>query len=181
MTDKPELELLVEIAKLLRKYGPQAFEDLSSALSSPEFSRCLASVLSGTARQARSLRPEGYDASDRKQRSRDFRSSLVSLEEIDPEKSELLVKFYDDLMAQTVLPSLRDIRAFASDAGLPPAKATARNKAMVPLLKTLLHLSTDELRSKLSAVKRVSTTDDRSLEGWSSIILNKDRRSREGD
>ena len=75
MSDKPDLELLIEVAKLLRKYGPDAFEKLAENLSSPEFSERLTSILSTTARTARSVKKDAQP-SERKQTPRDFRSSL---------------------------------------------------------------------------------------------------------
>jgi hypothetical protein len=115
-----------------------------------------------------------------KERSpRDFRSSLVTVGKTEPEKSDLLVKFYDGLTAKTVLPTLRDIQAFVSDMGLPPLKATARDKAIVPLTKALLPLSLEVLKARLAEVKSVSNQDDRSLEGWSNIILDKERRKKQ--
>ncbi len=179
MNDKPELELLVEVAKLLKKYGPDAFEKLAESLSTPEFSEQLNIILSTTAKAARSVKKD-VQLSEGKQAPRDFRSSLVTLGKTDPEKSDLLIKFYDGLMAKTFLPTLRDIQSFISDTGLSPLKTTARDKAIIPLVKSLLLLSVEEIKAKLIRVKHISTTDDRSLEGWSSIILDKERRTKQG-
>lgn len=180
MSNKQELELLVDIAKLLRKYGPEAFENLARDISSPEFSEHLASILATTAKTARTVRTKKRETGGRIGSSRDFRSSLVGLRETEPEKSMLLLNSHDGLMAKKCLPTLRDIQAFASDAGLPVLKATARDRAIIPFLKALLRLNLDDLRSRLSMIKPVLIKDDRSLEGWSNIILDKSRRTREG-
>jgi len=181
VSSKPELELLIEIAKLFKKYGPETFESLAANFSSPEFSERLVTILSTTAKIARTAQPKGTEQAERKRPPRDFRSSLVALENAEPEKSALLVRFYDDLMAKTVLPTLRDIQAFVSDAGLPSVKATARDKAITPFLKTLVPMPLDELRTRLSDIRSVSIRDDRSLEGWSNIILDKERRTKESN
>lgn len=180
MSDRPEFALLIEIAKLLRKYGPETFESLAENLSTPEFSERLVSVLSTVAKTGRTVRPKESETAEERRSLRDFRSSLVAAGKTEPEKSELLVKFYDGLTAKTILPTLRDIQAFASDMGLPPLKATARDKAVIPLTKALLPLPLEELRARLAAVKPVSNQDDRSLEGWSNIILDKERRKKQG-
>src|SRR5687767_11741141 len=109
MNDRSELELLVEIAKLLKKYGPETFEKLAENLSSPEFSERLTSVLFTTARAARSIKKDF--SAEPKQTPRDFRSSLVALAKTESEKSDLLIKFYDGLSAKLLLPTLRDIQA----------------------------------------------------------------------
>lgn len=173
MNDKPEFGLLVDIAKLLKKYGPETFEGLAKNLSSPKFSERLVSILSATAKTGRTV---GVKAKSEFS-PRDFRTSLVELEKTEPDRSTLLLKLYDSLMVKSLLPTLRDIQTFVSDTGLPPFKATARSKAIVPFMKTLLNLPLDELKVKLSAIQSVSSQDNRSLEGWSNIILDKRRRT----
>ncbi len=179
MSNRPEFELLSEIARLLKKYGPETFESLAENLSSPEFSECLVSVLATAAKVGRTARAKEVETAEQRRSPRDFRSSLVAIGATEPEKSELLVKFYDGLTAKTFLPTLRDVQTFASDTGLPPVKAKARHKAIVPLIKALLPLSLEDVKAKLSAVKPVSTQDDRSLEGWSNIILDRERRAKQ--
>ena len=179
MSNNSELDLLVDIAKLLKKYGPSTFETLSTTLSSPDFLNKLSLLLSKSASAART---SGLNsAQDRKEKNQKttFRSSLLSLHEIEPEKSTILVQLYDDLMAKTVLPTLRDLQAFASDMGLPSIKAAARDKAVVPFLKSLMLLDTNQLKSIIAGMKKVNSEDDRSLEGWSNIILDKHRGANE--
>lgn len=176
MNDKPELELLVDIAKLLKKYGPETFEALAKTLSKPEFSEDLVTILAKAAKAGYANRSPKTDKARGKQPTRDFRSTLVAMADSEPEKSELLVSFYDRLKAKTVLPTLRDIQMFASEVGLSPLKVNNRQQAIVPLTKELANLPLEELRVKLSTVKSLSTQDERSLEGWSKIILNRQRR-----
>ena len=178
MSNKTELELLIEIAKLLKKYGPDTFEKLAENLSSPEFLERLISILSTTARTARLVKKD-TQPSERKQTPIDVRSSLVALAKTEPEKSDLLIKFYDGLTAKAFLPTLRDIQSFVSDMGLPSVKATARDKAIVPFVKSFLPLSIEEIKAKLGRIKPVSSANDRSLEGWSNIILDKERRTKQ--
>ena len=179
MSDRPEFELLIEIAKLFGKYGPETFESLSEKLSTPEFSERLSSVLSVVAKKGRTVRPQETELTEQTRSPKDFRSSLVAAKKTDPEKSELLVNFYDGLTAKTFLPTLRDIQAFVSDTGSPPLKASTRDKAIIPLVKVLLPLPLEELKTRLSVVKSVPSQDDRSLEGWSNIILDKGRRTKQ--
>lgn len=176
MSDKPEFELLIEIAKLLKKYGPEAFESLAQGLSSPEFSERLASILTASARIGRSEQKKA----ESKRMTKDFRLSVIELGETEPEKSALLLTLYDSLMAKTLLPTLREIQIYVSDMGLPPVKVTTRDKTIVPLIKTLMNLPINELKDKLSVIKPVSTQDDRSLEGWSNIILDKAQKANQG-
>ena len=89
----------------------------------------------------------------------------------DGEKSKLLVRFYDDLLAKSTLPSLKAIQMFTEESGLNPIEATSRSRAFVPLLEQLKALSVTELHDKLP-MARSADLNDRSLEGWNSLILN---------
>ncbi len=175
MSEKKELELLIDIAKLLKKYGPETFESLAKNLILPDFSERLASVLSRAAKIAESVPSKELKAVKKKTPKKDFRSSLVELDKTDPEKSGLLLSFYDNMIEKKFLPTLRNIHTFLSDMGFQPPKAKSREKAIVPLVKMLSTLSIDELIECLNDVKAVSRQDDRSLEGWSNIILDKQR------
>jgi len=173
VNDKPEIKLLGDLIKLLKKYGIDTFSLLIDMLSTPEFNDLLVATLTKTIEVSRISKAEKTET---KRTPRDFRSSLVELGISDPEKSDLLLKFHDNLMGKNILPTLRDIQAFVSDTGLPSIKSSARSKAIVPLIKSLSELSLDELRTKIAIVKAVSSQNDRSLEGWSNIILDKERR-----
>ena len=176
MSESPELELLTDITRLLKKYGVETFEGLAQMLSSPDFSALLSTILSGVARTSR-IAGAGPGIKKKREQSRgDFRSSLVALGESEPKKSELLVQFYDGLKAKAYLPTLRDLRGFAADAGLPTLKATTRDNAIGPLVRGLVPLGLSELEAMLSTMRPASDRTDRSLEGWSNIILDRHRR-----
>lgn len=174
MNDRREIELLIEITKLLKKYGTETFSRLADMLSTPQLNDQIIVTLTKTIDISRTLKAEKVET---KRTPRDFRSHLVELGSSEPEKFDLLLQFYDNLIGKSILPSLREIKSFVFDTGLPPIKATTRNKAIVPLLKSLSGLSLDELKAKISMVRTVSPQNDRSLEGWSNIILDKGRRN----
>jgi hypothetical protein len=169
-----DAELLVELAKLFRRHGAEAFESLAARVSSPEFSEQLSKILLSTAKVGRSFRGSRARL-ERTQSSRDFRETLLALASTEPEKSEVLVRFYDGLVAKTFLPTLRDIQAFALDMGLSPVTANSRAKAIPNVIRCLMPLRTAEIIARLIKVKPVASASDRSLEGWSNIILRRDR------
>jgi hypothetical protein len=172
--------LLYDIAKLLRKHGPAAFEALHQTITSGEFLRSLERILDETAKVGKQVgidrkhgRPKGHIG-------RSVRTLLLDLAEQQAEKGRLLIDFYDSLVAGRYLPKLRDIRDFAADAGLPPVKATSRAKAIDLLVHALGDVPMEKLASVLSRAKRVEVIDDRSLAGWSNVILRDRGRLREG-
>ncbi len=175
MTEKQGFELLKDIARLLTKYGPDTFDDLSKLLSKPEFAEQLRGILSATAEVGR----ETISISKGKRTRVPARSGvdqlLGKLAELEPEKSQMLSAFRNDLLSKNVLPSMRDVKAFVSDNGLSSLAATSRAKAILPLIKDLSRRPVDEVKEILERVQIRSHGGDRTLEGWADIILRKPR------
>lgn len=163
--------LLYDIVKLLRKHGPDAFEALFQTITSGEFFRSLERILDETARAGKKARIEREPSRSKKHAARSVRTVLQDLTEQQPEKGRLLIDLYESLVAGRYLPKLRDIRNFAADVGLPPVKATSRAKAIDSLVRDLGDVPAEKLESVLSRAKRVEVADDRSLAGWSNVIL----------
>ncbi|MDH5687922.1 MAG: hypothetical protein OEZ48_08685 [Candidatus Bathyarchaeota archaeon] len=173
MRKQRELDLLVDIAKLLRKYGSEPFESLAELLSSPEMTQRLSHILTQVTKIANTI-PETQKRTRTKRRP-SIPKSLLTLEGTEPEKYQLLMKFYDDLTAKTVLPSLTDIKEFAAQCGLPEVRAKSRSKAISPLISSLVKSLNEELIAKIQSISRYQT-GDRSLEGWSKIILGRKQK-----
>jgi hypothetical protein len=171
MKDNKEFELLSDLAKLITKYGPETFEDLAQALVDPDFIERFAHVINTTASVGRTTRRK-VRKSSANSRKLDFRSSLLSLGLDETEKSALLTDLYDGLKAKDLLPTLREMQSFVSDNGLPSIKSTSREKALVPFIKAFIPMPIEEVREYLRRIPPTSSSNNRSLEGWSNIIFN---------
>jgi hypothetical protein len=180
VSEHPELELLVDIARLLKKYGAETFAALAEELASPAFRERLVALLttaaevgrgSSVARVGRPKSPRGVD---------DLRSSLIDVQQSDAEKATLLLRFYDDLMGKRLLPTARELQLFAEgfDPSAPPL--TGRKKAIESLFKQLLPLPVERLREVVASVKP-TVPEDRSLEGWTNLILDRDLRKKRAE
>ncbi len=181
MNDHPEFELLQDLAKLLRKHGPDLFEELARLLETPEFVERLRQILLVGAKVARQsgvtqTRPRSQQLS-----LHDYRLSLLDHEQLGTEKSALLVRLYDGLMAKTLLPTMRELRSFAESSGLPTPKTSGRPKAIVEMIDELRKLSLDDLRPIISRLPPATGVSDRSLENWTRIIFDKELRSRKAE
>jgi hypothetical protein len=182
MNTTTEFALLTDIAKLLRKHGPEAFEELARRLSSPEFAGQLVTILSEGARVARQSTAGGGKSRLGKRTSpSDLRMALVELAKTDPERSRLLLLLFDNLSAKIFLPKMQDLRAFALHAGLPPLKANARPKALVEVVEALVGLPFVELERLVARLEPVTASDDRSLESWTRIIFDKNLRTKKAE
>jgi hypothetical protein len=170
MNDNREFDLLADLAKLNKKYGSQAFEDLAERLKDPYFLKRFEEILDSTARLSRTSRPLKKRRS--KTQTQDFRTSLVSLAQA--EKRALLIDLFDGLKARAFLPTLREMQNFAFENNLPPVKTTSRERAVVPFVKVLMSMPIEDVRHYVKRIQSTST-DTRGLEGWSDIIFGDER------
>ncbi|MDO9334707.1 MAG: hypothetical protein Q7T57_09335 [Dehalococcoidales bacterium] len=175
MKNRPELDLLIDLAKLIKKHGPECFETLADYARSPDFARRLADLLSASATVARTTRTERTESTKREP-ANSLGNTLAVLQQTEPQKYELISDFYNALQKKAVLPTMRDIKAFVLDCGLPEIRGNSRQEAIVPLIKKLMLLPTATLSVKLR-IPKTNEKGDRSLEGWTSIILDKGRRA----
>lgn len=177
MLGKRELDLLVDISKLLKKHGSEPFETLAKYISSDEISQRLAELLKGAARIERAVTPD-KSGEKAKKRKTSLHDELDALQSSDPRKHELIMKFYNDIQSNAILPTLRELKGFARDLGLPEVRSTSRNKSITPLMMSLLQLPTDDLSKKLGTLRHHEKRD-RTLEGWSNLILEKEQSLKE--
>lgn len=181
MNDYPEFELLQDLARLVRKHGPDVFEGLARLFEKPEFIERLRQILLVGAKTARQSGVTQTRPHSPKPSLHDFRTSLLDHEQLGTEKSALLVQLYDDLMAKTLFPTMRELRAFAESSGLQSPKAPGRPKAIVEIIEGLRQRSLEELRPIISRLPPITRASDRSLESWARIIFDKELRSRKAE
>ena len=176
MTQSNKFALLKDLASLLKKHGPTAFTELADFLRNPASVTDLISILeaSGAAgRRAGVTRPSRKSKSQGGKRV--AKRLLANINDKDPEKAKSLATFYDMLSSKRVLPTMRDLRGFADDSGLRPVIASSRDKAIPPLLRDLATRSVEEIHVILQQIRSVDKQGDRTLEGWTDVILGKHR------
>ena len=178
MSGATHLELMTDLARLLKKYGPEPFEQLAQEFKRADFIENLLSILGASADAGRRLSAGAAKKRQPAKAGNGVAALLQRLTKDDPEKAELLRRFYRDLSAKAVLPTVRNIRHFAEDNGLGPIKATARERAILPLFKDMATVSCDEVSRMVENATRAGGQGDRALEGWTRIILG-DRHNSE--
>lgn len=171
MNSNREFDLLSDIGRLMKKYGPATFERLAEQLTNPNFTKILTDVLNTTAQTYRSLPKTTKRTSQSKPANGSF---LSRLNRSDAEKYALLMDLYDDLKNQAILPTLREMKNFAADSGLPPIKSKSREKALIPFVRSFLKMPVEEVREHLKRIHPTRSSGDRTLEGWSQIIFGND-------
>lgn len=175
MIAQREFDLLSDLARLLKKYGPEAFKELARILRDPELNKNLIEIVEATGSFVQSLSPKKIRNDNTQVRQTGIRQLIADLAEKEPIKAELLSRFNDALTAKIACPSLKDLRAFAMDNGLEAIKATSRDRAIYQILKNLAAFSEEEIKSIISRARIDNKAGDRSLEGWTGVILAKER------
>lgn len=174
MINQQETNLLADLARLLKKYGPEVFESLASSIASPERAQRLSMLLATIATNENASRFRG----SRRTNHRSMLQSLARLEETDPEKCQILIRFRDDLLAQKILPTLAEVRDFSLRCGLPVIAVNSRQKAIPKLVTALAALPVETIRSHLASLREAEPPKS-DLEGWAEVILNRQRRMRQ--
>ena len=131
----------------------------------------LVAILRATARRGRST--SGLKPLNRRGRAAvSVRAEIDAYRESEPEKYLLLMNFYQALQEKKILPTLRELRGFAADRGLPAIEADARQRAINPFMRSLVLLPIDSLKDTVRGIDSYSRVQD-SLQGWSNIILDR--------
>jgi hypothetical protein len=169
MNKQPELDLLVDLAKLIRKHGPEAFENLTETVSSGEFARQLELILQTGTRAARKIPSQ--------RRPDSVREVLGRLKGKDPEKHGLLLQFYDALKEKRVLATLQSVRTFAQAQGLAGLEnVLRREKAVAELVTRLASLPLEQAKEMVATAPEHQIDSERGLAGWADIIMQTGRR-----
>jgi hypothetical protein len=169
MKSLSEGELLVDLAKLFRKYGPEPFESLSLLISSPESSARFASLLRQSADIARRA---GVNAATRK--SGEVDRFLTTLLEGDPERWGHLHRLANDLASRVLPVSNSELaEAVRELGGMSPDRAR-RQDLILSLVQLLAKLPIEDIQSRLHRFAKRSEKSpdpDRSLSAWADLIM----------
>ncbi|MFH2057951.1 MAG: hypothetical protein ABIJ59_03530 [Pseudomonadota bacterium] len=176
INDLKTFELLSELSKLSKKYGKETFIELATILRDPSLLSQVADSLEAIANMPSKKKGTQKRISPTEERLR-FRESLIELGKSEIEKSKILLPLFDSLQNKNLLPSLRELINFISDHGLPVPKAKSRSKVIISFMKSCKNLPLSDLQQFNFVIEPHQTTDDedRSLEGWGNIILDRNK------
>src|SRR5262249_9292799 len=140
------LKLLGDLAKLLRKYGPEPFETLAKTITSQETAQHLAALLTKAAEAARLA---GVKGGGREGGRLEIDRLLGELRARDQTKFNLLNPVRSQLESKTLLPAMRDIREAVQALGIPSGAHQPRSRLVAKLISHLALLPADEIERKL--------------------------------
>jgi hypothetical protein len=175
MNQEKELQLLIDIAKLLERYGPESYEALAILLSNEKLTQTIiVTILQNILLKAESVSHNNVEQKPQvSKNSKTFRSSLVAIQEKNGERGTLLIYLFDGLQNNRFLPTLRAMKTFAEDNGLVSITAKSRKSAINQFVKSFFTMPINEIKSILKLLEEKTSIENSSLEAWSSIILDK--------
>ncbi len=177
MTHADKFALLKDLALLVKKYGPTVFSDLAAFLKNPETVAEFVVILEAAETAGRKARAADSDATPPWEKGAKGRVQrlLSDLAKDQAEKARILSVLYEALAAKRALPTARELGNFAVDNGLKAVTARSRDEAINSFLRDLAGRPIEDIRSILGHIQMAGTSDNRSLEGWTDIILGKER------
>lgn len=161
---EPAPELVVDLARLLRKYGPDEFIRVAQLVRSAEFADALAQLLTTFAfvgRAESGRRPE--------RGAKTVENVIENLRQRDPERHALLTDIWRRLQEDPTV-TLRDLDSLYRLAAVEPSRSRSRQRAAVGLLRALAEKPTDDVRRIAEALPRRDSRPG-GLMGWADIIL----------
>lgn len=177
MSEADRFELLRDLARLLKKHGPDAFASLSDFFKRPDAIDQLVTILDASATAGQKAHVTKAPETP-KRASKGLDEILSEIEKTEPDKAQELIRFVQAFRGKRALPTIRNIRDFAQDNGLRPVTVASRDKALLPLVKDLIDRPMGELSTILKTETVYGREGDRTLEGWTGVILDKERRNR---
>jgi len=172
MIRQKDLDLLADLAKLLKKYGPESFESLRRLLTSGELPEEIGSILASSKHLAEEKpRPLEIRHPRPSRRSESLSLRQLSFLKIsDPAKYDILERFYNQATLRRILPTRRDALDIAAELGLDVPKKATRTAVINKITLRLAYFPTEKLQSRIKEIigrgKRTQT-----LEDWADLIL----------
>jgi len=161
-----ELELLLEILKIHKRFGSGTFNGLIALLNDQEVLKKYENILTSIDKFA--IKKRSIELSRKKLSTKE---KLLKIATSDKQKGDLLLLFYDKLMAKEWFPTQKQLVGFGVESGV-ILKGKSRDKNVSKIMETLLLLPESKLL-ELKSRFEVSSENDRSLENWSDIIFDK--------
>lgn len=175
MINKKEYDLIIDLSKLLKKFGPDTFLSLADKFSNPEIFNSISNILYITVKNKPNV--TAIKKKKKKTIGIQIEELLEKIKELEPDKYNLLTNFYNRFISKSILPNIKEIKAFVVNNKIPIPEIKSRDRAALNLIEYLSKLPSDKINIMTDIKRNPSTINknedsDRSLQGWTDIILN---------
>lgn len=143
MIEDSDIEMLADLNRLVARYGRDSLTRVAELLRDPERSAELATALEAAAARL----PQSRATSRPRRTDRIGMSVLNELRLADPDKHALIAEIRHYVISGITLDTMAKLRKFAWENDLHIGRASSRNAAIAPLLRSLSQLSLSEIAS----------------------------------
>ena len=168
MSEEYDMAVLSALDRLVARYGPRPVTRLAELIRHPQRAEELAAALESAAASA----TEGKVRTKAQRADRVGMAVLNELRLTDPEKHSAIAEIRRQLISRTTLPSMGELRRFARMHDLSIGKASSRNAAIAPFIRSLSQLPMSEILLLRDSIIQ-SRFDDRSLDNWRDVIVGR--------
>ena len=171
MIRNDDLKLLSDLNHIVVSHGPEALIRLANLIRDPQTADDIAKVLESVATHAQQTRAPRRTRARKEGNVPNIGSGVIKdLEDSAPRKFACLTEFRDQLVSGDRLRTMREIRQFAMAHDLVIGKASSRNTAIPPLLRSMAQLDESQIQALLTDAAEFDL-DARGLAHWSDLIL----------
>lgn len=161
-----DIKILGELSRIVERYGADSITRLANLIRDPQSAVDIATALENAAQK----KSKAEASTKARSTNRIGMRVLTHLLETDPQKYALMTDMRDRLVSGAFLRSMNEVRDFAGLHGLTIGKASSRNAAIPPLLRSISNLETSAIVSLLDSMSE-SQVGESSLERWRELIV----------
>ena len=176
MTRHVNRDLIIDLAKLARRYEPEEWDALIEVLTDDIRRGEVVSVLVEIAGVSRA------PGAGRKIRQRPVHLVLDELEATDHQKASLLKGLRAKLLSRELLSSPSELRAFSEAAGLKEfTRSSKREQAVSELVRRLTDVTYERILSALEIATMEQRDPSEEYGSWVKFILGREPRRKNND
>ena len=174
MIKHKELELLLDIQKLIKKYGVSTFSSLVKNLKNEEFVSSIELLAESTSllKQSKTNNKKPVDYNEK------INSILSEIKKEDVDKYNLLIEVINHIDKKDFFMSLKDFSDYLYKTSIYKSKLKTWVHGKYILISHFSKQRTSDITFGIKhIVENQQDTSERSLDAWSSMILSEEKKS----
>lgn len=172
MIGQKELELLIELKKLINKYGDDTFTNLINHLRDESF---LANI-EMLSKKIQSIKMPQKRKKIKTNYSKKIDDLLRDIEKNNKEQSILLKNFLIKLNKKEYFKTIKELSKYLANSGIYQKNIKTWEHGKFILLSHFSKQGTSQIKENINEIEKTVDTNDRSLEGWSNIIFDEPQK-----
>ena len=173
MITENETKLLVELSRLINKYGEKTFCTLIKNLKDPKFLSSIV-TLSKVAPTLKKTRKKSGGKTDYNKKSKE---KIEKFSSSDIEKYKLLKEILLGIDSKKYFKTLKDFTYFLNDRSVFDKQIRSRSQGKYLFLSHIINKNESQIKEILNQLENTKDINDRSLDAWSEVILNKTKKN----